>query len=123
MQTLPRLTAVEFRGELDSGATRPCVFLCEDENGVEAEHVTKLRQDVRSSGLTFEYVSARLAHHFEVPIPDPALRIAASTSRIYWPAPIASSSSTTSSPSASSGLSACRHPGESASAFSGSTRF
>src|SRR3954463_6648394 len=73
MQTLPRLTAVEFRKELTSGATRPCVFLCEDENGLEAEHVTKLRHDVRSSGLTFEYVSARLAQHFEVPIPDPAL--------------------------------------------------
>src|SRR5271170_7543722 len=74
MPSFPRLEAVEFRRELDTGATKPCIFACEDEFGNSSDHVTKFRSEVRGTcGLAFEYVAARLAYHFEIPIPEPAL--------------------------------------------------
>jgi len=73
MPSIQRLNAMAFMRVLETGTTRPCVFACEDDAGNTDEYVVKLRNDVRASGLCFEYVAARLAHHFELPMPDSAL--------------------------------------------------
>jgi hypothetical protein len=71
----PRLRAVALQCELPSGATRPCVFSCEDEEGQPCgEYVVKLRADVRggATGLLFEFLAAQLAAHFGIAMPTPA---------------------------------------------------
>jgi len=73
---LPRLRAVAFQCELPTGATRPCVFSCEDADGRQSgEYVVKLHADVRGgrTGLLFEFLAAQLAHHFGIPMPRAAL--------------------------------------------------
>ncbi|MFL6192910.1 MAG: HipA family kinase [Thermoanaerobaculia bacterium] len=73
MPELPQVSAVEFRRELTTGTTRPCVFLCESDNDREEEYVTKMRHDVRDSGLGFECIAFHLATYFGIDCPPAAL--------------------------------------------------
>src|SRR4051812_31626905 len=73
MPELPIVHAIEYRRELPSGTTRPCVFLCESPEGDTEEYVTKMRHDVRDSGLAFEYIAFHLACHFQIDCPPAAL--------------------------------------------------
>lgn len=73
---LQRYRAIEFRRELKSGSTGPCLFACEPEAGGElCEFVVKFRSTVRANGLAFEWLAFRLARALDVPIPDAALII------------------------------------------------
>lgn len=70
------MVAVELRGELSTGATRPCVMACLDAAGDACgDYVVKLRAAVRGgpTGLAFEYLAARLAERLSIPMPPAAL--------------------------------------------------
>lgn len=76
MTLLPTLTAVEYEKELGTGATKPCVFQCEDyKNKAAGEYVVKLRGMVRSNeiGLQYELLAWYLAEHLGIPHPAAAL--------------------------------------------------
>jgi hypothetical protein len=53
---LPRVTATAFQRELSSGTTKPCLLLCNADDGSNSEYVTKFRSTVRNqeAGLCFE---------------------------------------------------------------------
>ena len=71
-----RLQAVTFQLELSTGATRPCVFTCEDHTGqTSGDFVVKLRSEVRGkeTGLLFEFLAAQLALRLGIPTPQPVL--------------------------------------------------
>ncbi len=72
-----RLTAVRFVKELSSGATRPCVFECEDQAGTRVgEFVVKFgspRLMGDSNGPYFECLGAQMADFFQIPVPEPAV--------------------------------------------------
>ncbi len=71
---LPRLTAVQFERFMASGRTSPALCGCEDQSGAYAgEYVVKLRGAVGPSGLLNELLAARLAGHFGIASPEPAL--------------------------------------------------
>lgn len=73
---VPTLRASSFQRELSSGRTRPCVFWCEDPNGVHSgEFVVKLHSAVDTGivGLVCELVAALLARRLGLSVPDPAL--------------------------------------------------
>ena len=70
------LTAVRFARFMDSGKTKPAIFACEDSSGADAgEYVVKLRGgiDAQESGLLCELLAAKLAEHFSIASPQPAL--------------------------------------------------
>jgi hypothetical protein len=68
------LTAVQFTRFMTSGRTSPALCGCEDEFGASAgEYVIKLRGSVHERGLLCELLGAKLADHFELASPAPAL--------------------------------------------------
>lgn len=72
----PRLHAVQFIRFMSSGRTGPVLLGCEDDSGTTAgEYVVKLRAGVdrRERGLLAEFVAARLAQHFQIAMPEPAV--------------------------------------------------
>ena len=73
---LTRLTAVTFHHFMGSGRTSPVLCGCEDDSGNRAaDFVVKLRGglDQGLTGLTCELVASRLATHFGLAVPEPAL--------------------------------------------------
>lgn len=72
---LPIVTATAFLRELSSGTTKPCLLLCEDNDGSSAEYVTKFRSSVRNNeaGLCFECFAVLLARLLNVPTPEAAI--------------------------------------------------
>jgi hypothetical protein len=71
---IQKLTAVQFTRFMTSGRTSPALCSCEDESGVAAgEYVVKLRGAVQQRGLLNELLGAKLATHFGLSSPIPAL--------------------------------------------------
>lgn len=73
---VPILTATRFSRFMSSGRTKPAIFTCEDSSGKCAgEYVVKLRGGFESgySGLLHELMAARLATHFGIAAPQPAV--------------------------------------------------
>lgn len=71
---LPRLTAVQFQKFMTSGRTSPALCGCENQAGaLVGEYVVKLRGTVGAPGLLNELFAARLADHFGLASPEPAL--------------------------------------------------
>jgi hypothetical protein len=69
-----KLLAVQFVRFMESGRTSPALFSCEDESGrTIGEYVVKLRATVGEAGLLKEMVASRLAYHFGLVSPEPAL--------------------------------------------------
>jgi hypothetical protein len=68
------LTAVQFTRFMTSGRTSPALCGCEDELGAAAgEYVVKLRGSVQPRGLLNELLGSKLAVHFGISSPVPAL--------------------------------------------------
>jgi hypothetical protein len=71
---IQRLTAVQFTRFMDSGRTSPALFNCEDQSGTAAgEYIVKLRGSIQQTGLLRELLGSRLASHFGLTVPEPAL--------------------------------------------------
>ncbi|HWB86964.1 MAG TPA: HipA family kinase [Bryobacteraceae bacterium] len=71
---LPKLTAIHFERFMTSGRTSPALCGCEDHAGKPAgEYVVKLRGTVGATGLLNELFAAKLAGHFGLQSPEPAL--------------------------------------------------
>ena len=71
---IPRLTATQFERFMTSGRTAPALCGCEDQAGtMVGEYVVKLRGSIGESGLLNELFAARLAGHFGLPSPEPAV--------------------------------------------------
>jgi len=71
---IQNLTAVQFTRFMASGRTSPALCGCEDESGMAAgEYVVKLRGSVQQRGLLNELVGCKLASHFGLSSPIPAL--------------------------------------------------
>jgi hypothetical protein len=71
-----RITAVQFHRFMSSGRTSPVLCGCEDDLGNRVDdYVVKLRGglDRGEAGLVCELVASRLASHFGVAVPEPAL--------------------------------------------------
>ena len=69
-----RLTAIQFERFMTSGRTSPGLCGCEDQSGaMVGEYVVKLRGAVGEVGLLNELFTARLAGHFGLASPEPAL--------------------------------------------------
>ena len=70
----PMLAVASFREPMKGGSTRPWVVGCENSRGEDCgEYVIKFRKERGGTvSLAFEVVAARLAAHFEVPIPPSA---------------------------------------------------
>ena len=69
-----RLTAIQFERFMASGRTSPALCGCEDQSGaVVGEYVVKLRGAIGESGLLNELFTARLARHFGLASPEPAV--------------------------------------------------
>jgi len=72
----PRITAVQFHRFMTSGRTSPPLCGCEDDLGNRVgDYVVKLRGglDHGEDGLVRELVASRLASHFGIAVPEPAL--------------------------------------------------
>lgn len=72
----PRLRAVQFIRFMTSGRTGPVLLGCEDDSGTAAgEYVVKLKAGIERGerGLLAELVAARLAQHFQIAMPEPAI--------------------------------------------------
>lgn len=68
------LTAVQFTRFMTSGATSPALFNCEDEYCQAAgDYVLKLRGFIQRTGSLRELLGTKLAAHFELPVPEPAI--------------------------------------------------
>ena len=71
---LPRLTAIQFERFMTSGRTSPALCGCEDQAGtLVGEYVVKLRGAIGTPGLLKELFAAKLAGHFGLASPEPAL--------------------------------------------------
>jgi hypothetical protein len=71
---VPRLTAIQFERFMNTGRTSPALCGCEDRAGrMVGEYVVKLRGAVGESGLVNELIASRLAAHFGIASPEPAL--------------------------------------------------
>jgi hypothetical protein len=71
---IPKLVAVQFVRFMESGRTSPALFGCEDESGrMIGEYVVKLRGTVGEAGLLKEIFASKLASHFGLVSPEPAL--------------------------------------------------
>jgi hypothetical protein len=71
---IQNVTAAQFTRFMDSGRTSPALFSCEDESGMAAgEYVIKLRGSVQRTGLLKELLGNKLASHFGLSVPEPAL--------------------------------------------------
>jgi len=74
MSMVRNLTAVQFTRFMTSGRTTPALLNCEDDLGNPAgDWVVKLRGKVGPGGLLRELIGSRLASHFELVVPEPAL--------------------------------------------------
>lgn len=74
--SIPILFASSYQKRMSSGRTKPCLFLCEDENGdLLGEYVVKLKAGMEHgvNGLVSELLSAQLAKFLDIPAPEPAL--------------------------------------------------
>jgi HipA-like protein len=72
---LLRLTATQFVRVMRSGRTNPILCGCSDSAGNPAgEFIVKLlgQPTVGSCGALFEFVASRLAHHFDILVPETA---------------------------------------------------
>ncbi|MBI5100037.1 MAG: hypothetical protein HZB30_12475 [Nitrospirae bacterium] len=61
---------------MESGRTRPCLFMCEDENSELYDYyVVKLKAgiDSRETGLASELIASQLAMFLDIPTPEPAI--------------------------------------------------
>lgn len=61
---------------MSSGRTKPCLFLCEDDNGdLLGEYVVKLKAGMAHgvTGLVAELLAAQLAKFLDIPVPEPAI--------------------------------------------------
>lgn len=71
---IQHLTAVQFARFMQSGRTSPALCACEDDSGTSAgEYVVKLRGSLLERGLLAELVGAKVAAHFGLSSPTPAL--------------------------------------------------
>jgi hypothetical protein len=71
---IQHLTAVQFTRFMTSGRTSPAVCHCEDASGRSVgDYVVKFRGAVQERGLLSEFVGAKLATHFGLSSPAPAL--------------------------------------------------
>lgn len=73
---VPRLIAAQFHRFMESGRTSPVLCSCEDHAGKPVgEVVVKLRGglDSGNTGLLCELLASRLAGHFGLSVPEPAL--------------------------------------------------
>src|SRR5579872_1929915 len=71
---ISRLTAIQFERFMASGRTSPALFGCEDQAGtMVGEYVVKLRGAIGESGLLKELFAVRLAGHFGLASPEPAV--------------------------------------------------
>ena len=73
---VPRVTAAQFHRFMSSGRTRPALCGCEDDSGNRVDdYVVKLRGGMErgENGLVCELIASRLATHFGILVPDPAL--------------------------------------------------
>jgi hypothetical protein len=71
---IPRLTVTQFERFMTSGRTSPALCGCEDHAGAKVgEYVVKLRGSIGESGLLNELCAAKLAGHFGLASPEPAL--------------------------------------------------
>ena len=69
-----RLTAIQFERFMTSGRTSPALCGCEDQSGaMVGEYVVKLRGAAGEAGLLNELFAARLARHFGLASPEPAV--------------------------------------------------
>jgi hypothetical protein len=74
--TVPYLFASSYQRRLDAGRTRPCLFICEDDNGeLDGEYVVKLKagMESREVGLVSELMASQLAIFLDIPTPEPAI--------------------------------------------------
>lgn len=72
----PTLTAKRFQRFMETGRSSPALCGCVDETGKDCgEYVVKLRGavDSREAGLVNELLAARLANHFKLTAPEPAV--------------------------------------------------
>lgn len=73
---IPILFASSYQKRMLSGRTKPCLFLCEDDNGdLLGEYVVKLKAGMENgvNGLVAELMAAQLAKFLDIPVPEPAL--------------------------------------------------
>jgi len=73
---IPRLTATQFLRFMSSGRTAPALCGCTNHFGDEVgDYVVKLRGalDLREAALANELIAAKLAVHFGLHVPDPAV--------------------------------------------------
>ena len=76
MIAFPQFYATGCQQELSTGATRPCVFTCQDATGKGVgDFVVEFRSEVRGqeTGLLFEFLAAQLAIRLGIPMPAPVL--------------------------------------------------
>ncbi len=73
---IPTINAISYQGILGTGRTKPCVFVCEDENNNSVgEYVVKLRAniDTGEAGLLREIVGSLLATFLNLSVPSPVI--------------------------------------------------
>lgn len=76
MGIVPTLLAITYLKTLESGRTKPGVFICEDLKGTNAgEYVVKLKNNIETgnSGLLREIIGSLLASKLGLLTPDPAI--------------------------------------------------
>jgi hypothetical protein len=74
--SIPTLYATEFRLELGTGRTKPCVFSCSDADGNEiGDMVVKLKGGLETPefGSFAEYTCSLLAKYLDIACPEPFL--------------------------------------------------
>jgi len=73
---IPHLYASSYQRRMESGRTRPCLFMCEDENSELYDYyVVKLKAGIDSleTGLSSELIASQLALFLDIPTPEPAI--------------------------------------------------
>lgn len=73
---IPLLNAASLQKVLYSGRTQPCIFFCEDTDGlINGEYVVKLKAGLESgaTGLSSELIASQLASLLDVPTPEAAI--------------------------------------------------
>jgi hypothetical protein len=72
---IPHVRAITFLRPMSSGRTKPCLMVCEDDDGDQEEIVVKLRSGIetREMGSTSEVLASLLARDLDLPVPEPRL--------------------------------------------------
>ncbi len=72
---ITRVRAVSFIKVMSHGRTKPCLMLCEDQQGNQEEVVVKLRAgvEVKEAGLVSELMAAQFASDLDLPVPKPGI--------------------------------------------------